>query len=174
MFDQDVNFDLDQFDLLGGMDMNAAAAAGPDKSTTTTEQHARSAATTPASSELAGQGAALQQHDPTLLGSEADPYMLAGTEFDQQMFDQEFDQPLGEMGRGLQATGPAASESEGGRQAAQEEEEEDAAGERDICTPKNMGNQEPHMLGMLVVELLCATVLPRLKSPVHNVCAGGT
>jgi hypothetical protein len=138
MFDQDVNFDLDQFDLLGNMDMNAAAA-GPDKSksttTTATEQHARSsAATPPASSELAG--AALQQqqqHDPTLLGPEADPFALAGTEFDQQMFDQEFDQPLGEMGRGLMATAPAASGSEGGRQAAQEDDDEDDTGEWDTA-----------------------------------------
>jgi hypothetical protein len=132
MFDQDVNFDLDQFDLLGGIDMNAAAA-GPDKTkstiTTTTEQPARSAATTPASSELAG--AALQQQDPTLLGPEADPFALAGTEFDQQMFDQDFDQPLGEMGRGLQGTAPAASESEGGRRDDEQEEEEDDTGE---CT----------------------------------------
>jgi hypothetical protein len=139
-----VNFDLDQFDLLGGMDMNAAAAAdGPakSKSTTTTEQHARSAATTPASSELVG--AALQQRDPTLLAPEADPFALVDTEFDQavdqQMFDQEFDQPLGEMGRELQATAPAASESEGGRQAAeqqQEEEDEDATGKFCVLSRK--------------------------------------
>ena len=71
----DVNFDLDQFDLLG--DMNAAPAAdGPtkSKSTTTTEQQTRSAATTPASSELAG---AVQQQDPTLLAADADPFAPA-------------------------------------------------------------------------------------------------
>uniref|UniRef100_A0A383WID4 Rad21/Rec8-like protein N-terminal domain-containing protein n=1 Tax=Tetradesmus obliquus TaxID=3088 RepID=A0A383WID4_TETOB len=123
----DVNFDLDQFDLLG--DMNAAPAAdGPakSKSTTTTEQQARSAATTPASSELAG---AVQQQDPTLLAADADPFALADTEFDQavdqQVFDQDFDQPLGEMGRGLQGTAPAAPE-----QHLEEEEEEAAAGAR--------------------------------------------
>jgi hypothetical protein len=135
MFDQDINFDLDQFDLMGGMDLNAAAAAGPakSKSTTTTEQQARSAATTPASSELAG--VALQQQDPTLLAPalDADPFALADTEFDQgvdhPMFDQDFNQPLGEMGRGLQGPAPAASESEGGRQAAEQEDEDAATGE---------------------------------------------
>lgn len=132
MFDQDINFDLDQFDLMGGVDLNAAAA-GPAKSnsTTTTEQQARSVATTPASSELAG--AALQQQDPTLLAPDADPFALADTEFDQgvdhPMFDQDFAQPLEEMGRGLQGTAPAAPESEGGRQAAEQEDEDAATGE---------------------------------------------
>jgi hypothetical protein len=146
MFDQDINFDLDQFDLMGGMDLNAAAA-GPAKSkstTTTTEQQARSGATTPASSELAG--VALQQQDPTLLAPDADPFALSDTEFDQgvhhPMFDQDFAQPLGEMGRGLQGTAPAASESEGGRQAAEQEDEDAATGEYGVRLQLNAADAQ--------------------------------